>query len=431
MAVGRYDRSRAYHDRARRSLARGVSSAMKATQAPVPICADRGEGSRIWDIDGNEYVDFALSFGPMLLGQSPAMVIDAVRAQLSSGIGLGAGNRYEAPLAELLCEIVPSAEFVIFSNTGTEAVQAALRVARAASSRTRVIKFRGHYHGWLDSMHVAIPGVADDGAGTGGQDPCAAYETTVCEWNNLTSLGSALADDVAAVIMEPINVNSGCLQPQPGYLAEVQRMTAAAGALLVFDEVITGLRVALGGAQELLGVTPDLTVLGKALGSGFPISAVCGSEEVMSVVSSGKVAHMGNFNGSPLPAAASLATVSHLHEHAAEIFPRLDSSIATIAEAFGRARAEFGLPVRFNRTVGAGFGFVAEEPVQNHADRLRSDPEAYGRFAARMLDEGMLVPARGLWYVSTEHSDDDLACAGEAILRIAGDLADETHGGSL
>lgn len=424
--MGRYDQSHVYYDRAKRSLARGVSSAMKATQAPVPICASHGIGSHIWDVDGNEYVDFALSFGPMLLGQSPSVVLEAVRAQLDAGIGFGAGNRHEAPLAELICEIVPSAEQVIFSNTGTEAVQAALRVARAATGRDRVIKFRGHYHGWLDAVHVAIPGAAGDGAGTGGQDPVAARQTTVREWNNIEALSAALTDDVAAVIMEPINVNGGCFAPEPGYLEEAKRLIHEAGALLIFDEVITGFRVALGGAQQLLGVTPDLTVLGKAFGSGFPISSVCGAREVLSVVATGSVNHMGNFNGSPLSAAAGLAAVSYLKEHATEIYPRLATSIGVIADAFERAHEEFGLPIPFNHTVGAGFAFVSDQPVRNHGDRLRSDQEAYGRFAARMLDMGMFIPARGLWYVSTEHSDDDLARAADAILTVAKESADET-----
>ena len=164
-----------------------------------------------------------------------------------------------------------------------------------------------------------MPGV---GAGTGGQDPVAAHETTTCEWNNIESLKSALADDVAAVIMEPININGGCFAPEPGYLEEVQLLTRAAGALLIFDEVITGFRVALGGAQELLGITPDLTVLGKAFGSGFPISAVCGLRDVLSIVATGAVNHMGNFNGSPLAAAAGLAAVGYVQEDSQDIYPR-------------------------------------------------------------------------------------------------------------
>jgi glutamate-1-semialdehyde 2,1-aminomutase len=400
---------------------------MKATQAPVPICVSRGNGSYIWDIDGNKYIDFALSFGPMLLGQSPTVVVDAVRSQLDDGMGFGGGNRYEAPLAELLCEVVPSADLVIFSNTGTEAVQAALRIARAATGRNRIIKFAGHYHGWLDSMHVAIPGVASDGPGTAGQDPSAARETTICEWNVIDSLREALADDVAAVIMEPINVNGGCFAPERGYLEAVKRLTADAGGLLIFDEVITGFRVALGGAQELLGVKPDLTILGKAFGSGFPISAVCGSRDVMSLVATGSVAHMGNFNGSPLAAAAGFAAVGYMKEFSTQIYPKLAGSIGVIADAFGRAAQEYGLGLEFNSTIGAGFGFVSDQPVRTYEDRLRSDVEAYGRFAARLLDEGIFAPARGLWYVSTEHSESDLSRASDAILRVSKELAGEAE----
>ncbi len=392
---------------------------MKATQQPVPICVERGLGSRLWDIDGNEYIDFALSFGPMLLGHSPAVVVQAARTQLDGGVGFGAGNRHEAPLAELLCEIVPSAELVIFSNTGTEAVQVALRVARAATRRNRIVKFYGHYHGWMDSVHVGIPGVAGASVGTSGQDPGAAVATTICEWNDLAALSDALADDVAAVIMEPINVNGGCLAPDPGYLEEVRNLTRAAGALLIFDEVITGFRVALGGAQELLGVVPDLTVLGKAMGAGFPISAVCGSEEVMAVVADGRVAHMGNFNGNPIAAAASHAAVTDLRNRREEIYPRLASLTETISQAFSRARAAAGSRLQFNATTGAGFAFVANAPVRNHQDRLLADAAAYARFSALMLDEGIFIPTRGLWYVSTEHSDEDVARTCEAVLSVA------------
>ena len=200
--------------------------------------------------------------------------------------------------------------------------------------------------------------------------------------------------------------------------------------LLIFDEVITGFRVALGGAQELLGVTPDLTVLGKAIGSGFPLSAVCGSRDVLSVVANGTVSHMGNFNGNPLAAAAGLATVRHLREHRSAVYPRLDASMRTVAGAFERARIEHGLPVRFNHTVGAGFGFSSAGPVRTHEDRLRSVPEDYGVFAARMLARGVLVPARGLWYVSTEHTDDDLARCTATIAAVAEELVSEMNGAS-
>jgi glutamate-1-semialdehyde 2,1-aminomutase len=238
-----------------------------------------------------------------------------------------------------------------------------------------------------------------------------------------------MADDVAAVIMEPIHINGGCFSPEPGYLDTVRQLTTEAGALLIFDEVITGFRVALGGAQELLGVTPDLTVLGKALGSGFPISAVCGSRDIMSVVASGSVAHMGNFNGSPLAATAALAAVQYLKDNSSVIYPKLASSIGVISDAFSQAAQESGATVQFNRTIGAGFGFVACQPVPTHEDRLRlCDDEAYGRLAARLLDQGILAPARGLWYVSTEHSESDLCRAREAILLGVQELTSETGG---
>lgn len=373
----------------------------------------------MWDLDGNEYIDFALSFGPMLLGQSPPAVISAVTTQLAEGIGFGANNKHEAPLAELLCEVVPSAEQVIFSNTGTEAVQAALRIARRATNRQRIIKFRGHYHGWLDSVHVAIPGSASDGAGTGGQDPEASRHTTVCDWNDLKALETAMAHDVAAVIMEPINVNGGCFAPSPGYLGAVRRLTKDAGSLLIFDEVITGLRVALGGAQQLLGVTPDLTILGKALGSGFPISAVCGSADVMDVVANGNVAHMGNFNGSPLAAAAAVAATRELMSGAADIYPRLERLTAMLHSAIDDIRVKSGLPLRFNSTPGAGFAFISEEPVLRHEDRLNSDSKRYEEFACRMLNEGVLLATRGLWYVSAAHTEDDIREVAQVVERVA------------
>jgi glutamate-1-semialdehyde 2,1-aminomutase len=293
MPQDRYARSRAQHLRARATLAGGVATAFRAGQRPVPLTFVEAKGSHLTDLDGNDYVDYALAFGPMLLGHSPEEVERAVEAQLGRAIGVGASHLLEAELAEAICRTVPSAELCVFSNTGSEAVQVALRLARAATGRRRVIKFRGRYHGWLDSIHVSVPGHLD-GLGTGGQDPGAAEALTICEWDDLRELENALAGgDVAAIIMEPVAVNGGCFLPSPGYLESVRDLALRSGAVLVFDEVITGFRVELGGAQERFGVVPDLTVLGKALGCGFPISAVCGRADVMDVASGGgTVAHV-------------------------------------------------------------------------------------------------------------------------------------------
>jgi glutamate-1-semialdehyde 2,1-aminomutase len=211
----RYARSRAQFERAGRTLAGGVSTAFRALQEPVPICFDHGSGSKLVDADGNHYIDYALGFGPMFLGHHPDEVIQAVTTQLARGLGYGACHDLEAELAETICRIVPSAEMCVLSNTGSEAVQVALRLARASTGRPNVIKFRGHYHGWSDGVHVGVPGHMD-GPGTGGQDPAAARATMLCDWNDASALEAKLDDSVAAVIMEPVAVNGGCFVPVPG-----------------------------------------------------------------------------------------------------------------------------------------------------------------------------------------------------------------------
>lgn len=380
----------------------------RAPQLPVPITFASGAGSRLWDIDGNEYVDFALAFGPMLLGHSPAPVLAAVRRQLELGIGYGAGHAAEAQLAETICRMVPCAERCIFSSTGSEAVHAAIRIARAATGRARVIKFQGHFHGWLDPLSVGVPGQADASPASAGQDPYASVAVTVCPWNDVGSLTGELREDVAAVIMEPLAVNGGCLSPAPGYLEEVRRLTTLAGAVLIFDEVITGFRLAPGGAQERFGVTPDLVILAKALGSGFPISAVAGRAGLMDEVARGRVRHAGTLNANPISAAASLAALTELERDAGRIYPHLEAMGDGLAAIIREECSEVGLPVTVNQLGAMGFAFWSDEPVADHPASLRADREAYRRFAAALLDEGVHVISRGLLYVSAAHTEADL-----------------------
>ena len=410
--------SHAQHNRARNSLAGGVATAFRAAQEPVPVSFTSSAGARMTDVDGNQYVDFALSFGPLLLGHSPAPVLAAVRTQLGLGLGYGASHPLEPALAEAVCRTVPSAELCVFSSTGSEAVHAALRIARAATGRSRVIKFQGHYHGWFDPMHVGLSGSTEmTEPGTAGQDPAASSSVTVCAWNDLPALAGVLGSDVAAVIMEPVAVNAGCLLPAPGYLEGVREMTARAGALLIFDEVITGYRLGLGGAQERLGVLPDLTVLGKALGAGFPISAVCGRADVLDEVASGRVAHVGTFNANPVCASAALAAVTTLEQHADELYPRLEQTAQRLAEALRSAAAAADVPLVINQYGAAAHAFVSPGPVDTYQDTLKADRAAYRRLAALLLQQGVHVIPRGLLYVSTAHSDADLAETEGAIAR--------------
>jgi glutamate-1-semialdehyde 2,1-aminomutase len=281
-----------------------------------------------------------------------------------------------------------------------------------------VIKFQGHYHGWFDPMHVGLSGSTEmTTPGTAGQDAAASRSVTVCAWNDLPALADVLGSDVAAVIMEPVAVNSGCLMPAPGYLERVREMTARAGALLIFDEVITGYRLALGGAQERLGVRPDLTVLGKALGAGFPISAVCGRADVLEEVASGRVAHVGTFNANPVCASAALAAVTTLERHAAELYPQLEQAAKRLAGSLRSAAAAAGVPLVVNQYGAAAHAFVSPGPVDTYEDTLQADHGAYRRLAGLLLQQGVHVIPRGLLYVSTAHGDRDMSEAEDAITR--------------
>lgn len=420
----RYARSRMEHMRRERTLAGGVSTAFRALQRPVPITFDHGKGARLTDIDGNEYIDYALAFGPMLLGHSPAPVVAAVRRQVSEGIGYGASHVLEAQLSEALCRIVPCAERAIFSNSGSEAVQAAIRIARAATGRLRVIKFLGHWHGWFDTIAVGTSGKTDNRATTGGQDPLAAEAVTVIPWNDEAALAAALSDEIAAVIMEPSAINGGAFAPTDGYLAKAVAMTRKAGAIMIFDEVITGFRLALGGAQERYGVTPDLAVFGKALGNGFPISAVCGRADVMEVVSSRTVAHVGTTNGNPVCAAAAVASLGELESRADEIYPALDGSGKQLAEIFRGAAREQGLPLWVNQIGAAAHAFWSEKPVVSYDASLRADMPAYLNVAEALLEEGVHAITRGLLYVSAAHGKIDLEQTAERVHRATKRIAE-------
>lgn len=419
----RYLRSRVQNQRASQSLARGVATAFRASQQPVPITFSGGHGPLVRDIDGNEYVDYALAYGPLLLGHSPKPVLAAVRRQLDTGLGYGACHELEAQLAEAICRTVPSAELCVFSCSGSEAVHAALRIARSATGRTRVLKFLGHFHGWLDPVAVGVPGFRDASPATGGQDPLASSAVVVCPWNDIDALERVLDPTVAAVIMEPVAVNGGCLLPAPGYLEAVRELTRRNGTLLVFDEVITGFRLALGGAQQYYGVLPDLTILGKALGAGFPISAVCGSAEVLAEVAAGRVAHIGTMNANPVCASAALAAVETLERHAAEVYPHLDEMGDAFARILREEAAAHDLPLVVNQFGAAAYAFWTEGPVESYEDTLRANAPAYRNFAEALLDEGVHVIPRGLLYVSTAHDSDELEQTRQAVRRASARMA--------
>lgn len=414
-----FSRSVAHFSRAQTRLARGVASGIRVQQLPVPVTFSHAHGSTMWDIDGNRYIDYSLAYGPLILGHTPDILIGAVGEQMRRGFTFGANHLLEAELAEAICRTVPSAEQCVLSSTGTEAVQVALRIARASTGRRKIIKFLGHYHGWLDSVNLGSYGETGPAPGSAGQDPGAMASTIVCAWNDLDALRDALDDGVAAVIMEPVNVDGGCLHADSNYLNAAANMIRTNGSVLIFDEVITGYRLGLGGAQEKLACMPDLTVLGKALGGGLPISAVAGRAELMEVVADGRVAHAGTYNGSPIAAAAALAVVSTLERTAAEVYPRLDAMAHRLADVLQDATAGSAMPLVVRRDTGVGHAFASSVPVHDYGDTLRADNERYRQFAGAMLREGVHLMPKGIVYVSTVHTDEDLERTHEAAIRAA------------
>lgn len=410
----RFAGSYAHREKALSHLAFGVSSTPRATQHPVAIAIERGEGAHVVDVDGNRFIDYALGYGPLILGHTPASVLAAVQNELTSGLRTASVHRGEARLAELIAACVPSAEQTSFVSTGTEAIQLALRVARAATGRVKVIKFRANYHGWFDSLHIGSA-IGQDGPSALGQDPQAAGTVTLADWGDAGGLEALLDASYAAVIVEPAAINGGCFEPPAGFLERLRAATKRCGALLIFDEVITGFRLGLGGAQERYGVTPDLSVLGKALGAGLPISAVSGSRAAMDVLSSGRLMHRGTFNGNPLSVAAAIACLEELRDGRSEIYPRMDAFAGRLCRFLNDRAALRGVPVRARQAGAALQIFAAEAAIETLRDTAQVDKEKTLSFTGALLREGVLTLPRGLCYLSAAHSLADIEATEAAI----------------
>lgn len=414
--------------RAQRSLSGGVSSGLRRTARPYPLYYTHGNGARITDVDGNTYLDYTLAWGPNLLGNAPAEIVEAIRATVSRGLTFGAQHDLEYEVAEMLTRIIPCADRVCFSNSGTEIVQVALRLARAVTGRKKILKFEGHYHGWDDSVLLSYHPTLLQLESSGGQPihegkgQLPADFTVIARWNDADSVRKAFEDnigEIAAIICEPMMCNSGCIAPQPGFLEFLRQITTRMGALLIFDEVVTGFRLGLDGAQGFYGVTPDLATYAKAVGAGTPLSVVAGREEFMRLIDRGEVIHAGTLNGNLVVLAAARATLEFLLRDPKEIYGRLHRLGETLREGIAALLSEKGHQVR---TAGAGpvfhVAFIDRQP-QSYRDLLESDRQAYSDFTLALLDEGILPLPDGRWYLSTSHTeeniDETLRAVGRAI----------------
>jgi glutamate-1-semialdehyde 2,1-aminomutase len=414
MTACSFHRSRQRIAEASRIIPGGVSSQFRFGVSPTPLVFERAEGAWLYDIDGNRLIDYYMALGPMILGHTPADVIEAARAQLERGLLYGGQSELEFEAARLVCAMVPCAERVRFASSGSEAVQLALRLARATTGRKVVVKFEGHYHGWLDSVlwSVGTP-AAEMGPetqpvpfpGSQGQDPQAGAHVEVLSWNRPEQVVERLArGDVAAVIMEAIMCNSGGILPLPGYLEAVREACTKAGTVLIFDEVITGFRVAPGGAQQRLGVTPDLAVFAKAIANGFSVAAVAGRADIMDCLAQGGIVHGGTYNAQPVAMAATIATLRRLaspgtFEGMERRGRRLMDGIRQALQDAGVTATVTGLPQIFH--VGLGL----QKPALNYRDVLAVDRQAYVRLTTALLERGVRALERGAWFLSTEHDD--------------------------
>jgi glutamate-1-semialdehyde 2,1-aminomutase len=434
------ERSRQWYERAQRSLVEGVNSPSRGASvySAGPVVLERGRGSHVWDLDGNDYVDFMMSFGALIQGHAHPKIVEVVSTTIAEGSHFAAATPAEADAAERVIQMVPSAEAVRFTNTGTEATMLALRLARAHTGRTKVLKFEGHYHGWYDAYclnghsHPAEqlgprenPTRLPDSEGI----PTSVWDDVVlAPWNDLESLEDILSQqgrELAAIISEPIMANMGCILPRDGYLQRVCDLAHRYGALFILDEVVTGFRYAPGGCQEYYGLKPDLSTFGKALGAGFPVGAVAGPRAILDLMrwGSNMVLHYGTFNGHRLTMSVVAANLDLLMANDGALYSQIhkigDSAIAGLRDIFRRRSID---------AIVQGFGpmfqiYFTSKAIRDYRDYCQyADTAKYSRFIHGLLDRGIyMTPSNGLhWIISAAHTSQDV----ETLLAAANEVCE-------
>jgi glutamate-1-semialdehyde 2,1-aminomutase len=417
MMARKTEQSRKLQKRAEQLIPGGVNSPVRAFRAVGgdPLYIVRGQGSHIWDADGNEYVDYIGSWGPLILGHAAPTVIEAVIAAARSGTSFGASTPAEADLAELVISAFPHMQKVRFVSSGTEATMSAIRLARAYTKRKYIVKFEGCYHGHADALLVkAGSGVATLGIpGSAGVPEEFTQFTLALPYNDTNALEQAFdkfKHQIACVIVEPVVGNMGCVPPARGYLEALRAITAHDKALLIFDEVMTGFRLAYGGAQELYAIQPDLTTMGKIIGGGLPVGAYGGASEIMDMVAPlGPVYQAGTLSGNPLAMAAGYATLRYLSEHK-DVYAKLDKLAAQVVAGVAAAAKDAGVTMCHNRIGSMFTWFFAPGPVTDWTSAAKSDTEAFGRFFRAMLENGIYLPPSQFEaaFMSAAHTERDM-----------------------
>ena len=394
----------------------GVNSPVRAFRAVGgnPFFVNKASGSKVWDVDGNELIDYVLTWGPAILGHAHPKIISAVKAAAELGTSFGIPNPHEVTMAKLICELVPSVQKVRMTSSGTEACMSAIRLARGFTKRDKIIKFDGCYHGHVDSLLVR----AGSGALTFGHPDSAGIpaaftsHTIVAPYNDVEAVKAIFAankNEIAGIIVEPVPGNAGLYLPKPGYLEFLREITAAHGALLIFDEVMTGFRLARGGAQERFGITPDLSTFGKVIGGGLPVGAFGGRAEIMDCLAPlGPVYQAGTLSGNPVAMAAGLANLKELIDGGA--YATLEETGKQLATGMKDAAKSAKVPMQFNQCGSMFCGYFTDKPVHNVADAMHSDRERFKKFFHGMLDAGIyLAPSQfESGFISTAHTAADI-----------------------
>jgi glutamate-1-semialdehyde 2,1-aminomutase len=409
------NRSSKLFEEAQKYLPGGVNSPVRSFKAVggSPIFLKRGQGSKVYDEDGNEFIDYVCSWGPLILGHAHPKIVEALKQAVEHGTSFGAPTELETRLAKMVCEAMPSIEMIRFVNSGTEATMSALRLARAFTNRDKIVKFAGCYHGHSDGLLAkAGSGAATLGLPDSPGVPRGYTENTLTvPYNDLEAIKQLFErhSDIAAVIVEPVAANMGVIPPRPGFLEGLRDLTEASGALLIFDEVITGFRVAYGGAQELYGVMPDLTCLGKVIGGGLPVGAYAGRAEIMRLIApAGPVYQAGTLSGNPLAITAGIETLRVLQN--GNVYADLEQKACRLEKGIAAAAAISGVPIRISRIGSLLTAFFTAEPVVDYESAKLADAKLFGEFFQRFLDQGIYWPASQFEaaFVSLSHSDKDI-----------------------
>lgn len=414
----RYTNSEKIYEKAKKIIPGGVNSPVRAFRSvdkEYPIFVNRGKGSKIYDEDGNEYIDYICSWGPLILGHNNERVLNGVREAIELGSSFGLPTKMEVELAELICKCYPSMDMVRFTTSGTEATMAAVRVARAFTNRNKILKFEGCYHGHSDSLLVSSgSGLLTDGyQDSNGITEGVLKDTLVAKFGDVESVRKHLeTKEVACLIMEPVPANMGLINSSKEFLDAMRKLCDETGTLLVFDEVISGLRVSLGGAQEYFGITPDITTLGKIIGGGYPVGAFGGRKEIMDMIAPvGRVYHAGTLSGNPVAVRAGFEMVSYLLENRDTLYKELKNKVDYLTNGIEELSKKYNVPVCINK-LGSLFTifFTNLKEVKALSDVIETNTEHYSVYFNTLLDNGVVAPPSKYeaHFVSTAHSEEDL-----------------------